>query len=440
VNRRVAMHQTVFTIPNTFAGLPVFGPFGLLLGLWIVASIALVVWLVRRQGWSADTIGYLPTLLVGAAAIAFLLPKLADENGVAIRGYGVMLLVAVSSAVALSMYRAKQFGVDPEIILSLAFWLFVAGIVGARLFYVIEYWEERFKKPSLWETVEAVLNIPGGGLVVYGSLIGGGLALVVFVWRYKLPGLALADLIAPGLALGMAIGRIGCFFTGCCYGGVCDLPWAVTFPAESPPLYTPPYLQQLHNGQLFGVVFDASVKTGGDEGPPVIRRVYADSPAEKMGLAKGEKITSIDGKPVRTIAEAREGLYDALVARERVAIATDAQTQARFLDLSDRPARSRPVHPAQLYSAIDATLLCLFLLAYSPYRRRDGELAALMCTIHPISRFLLEMIRTDEAGVLNTGLSIGQTVSLIILAGAIVFTFYLWSRPRGLAWPAGAAS
>ena len=429
------MLQTLFTIPNTVAGWPVFG-FGLMLAAWLVASIALLAWLVHRQGWNAETRGYLPTLLVGAAAIAFLLPRLADADGLAIRGYGVMLLVAVSSAVALAMVRARQIGVDPEIILSLAFWLFIAGIVGARLFYVIEYWEDSFHKATFLETVKAVLNIPGGGLVVYGSLIGGGLALVAFVRVYRLPGLALADLVAPSLALGMAIGRIGCFCTGCCYGGVCDLPWAVTFPAEKPPLYTPPYLQQIHNGQLFGVVFAANSKTGGEEGPPTIEKVYPRSPADKMGLAAGERFTRINGKRVTTILAARDELYDGLKAGGTIAIRTDSHPEPRTLDLSSPPPRSRPVHPAQLYSAIDAGLLCLFLLAYAPYRRRDGELAALMCTVHPISRFLLERIRTDEAGVLNTGLTISQNISLLILLGAVGLWIYLLSRPRGLAWPA----
>ena len=58
--------------------------------------------------------------------------------------------------------------------------------------------------------------------------------------------------------------------------------------------------------------------------------------------------------------------------------------------------RSLPVHPTQLYSFIDSMLLCVFLLAYYPFRRRDGELTALTLTLHPISRFLLEIIRIDE--------------------------------------------
>ena len=71
---------------------------------------------------------------------------------------------------------------------------------------MIEYWERSFHKPTLQETLLAVINIPQGGLVVYGSLIAGGTALVVFVFKYKLNGLALADLVATGVVLGMASG------------------------------------------------------------------------------------------------------------------------------------------------------------------------------------------------------------------------------------------
>ena len=85
------------------------------------------------------------------------------------------------------------------------------------------------------------------------------------------------------------------------------------------------------------------------------------------------------------------------------------------------PDHSRPVHPTQLYSSIGAFLICLLLLAYDPYRRRDGELWALMLTVYPVSRFLEEMIRTDEPAIFGTGMTISQNISLVLLlcAGAL---------------------
>ena len=93
----------------------------------------------------------------------------------------------------------------------------------------------------------------------------------------------------------------------------------------------------------------------------------------------------------------------------------------------------------QLYSATDAFLLCIFLIAYYPFRRRDGEVAALTLTLHPLSRFLLEIIRTDEGPVFGTGLSISQNISVAIFAGAIVLWIYLARQPRGTVWPVRGA-
>ncbi|HEV7226798.1 MAG TPA: prolipoprotein diacylglyceryl transferase family protein, partial [Pirellulales bacterium] len=144
------MLQTLFHIPLRLAGLPVFG-FGWLLILWAIASLALVGWLVRRQRWGADVKSQLPLLGTIGLVIAFVLPQLCDEYGLPIRGYGMMLLLGVSSGVALAAYRARRLGLDPEMIFSLAFWLFLAGIVGARLFYIVEYWPQ-FQRSSWLET------------------------------------------------------------------------------------------------------------------------------------------------------------------------------------------------------------------------------------------------------------------------------------------------
>ena len=80
------------------------------------------------------------------------------------------------------------------------------------------------------------------------------------------------------------------------------------------------------------------------------------------------------------------------------------------------------------------------LLAFAPFRRRDGELLALLLTIYPIARFLLEMIRTDEPGILGTGLSIAQNMSLVLLLLAAGLWCYILRRPRGLAFPRLAAA
>ena len=97
------------------------------------------------------------------------------------------------------------------------------------------------------------------------------------------------------------------------------------------------------------------------------------------------------------------------------------------------PKRSLPVHPTQILQHDRRLVLCLLLLAYDPFRRRDGEVFALMMSIYPVTRFLIESLRSDEAAVLGTGMSISQNVSLVLLVCAAALWFYLCRQPPGKA-------
>ena len=139
------MLQTLFHIPEQIGGVPMYG-FGLLLAVWAIASVGLLAWLGWRQGFTADTWGYVPVLLIVGIAIAWVLPHVSQPGeGLPIRGYGVMLLLGVVSGTALSAWRGRRRGVDPEKIVTLIFWGFVPGIIGARLFFVVEYWPQFVK-------------------------------------------------------------------------------------------------------------------------------------------------------------------------------------------------------------------------------------------------------------------------------------------------------
>jgi phosphatidylglycerol:prolipoprotein diacylglycerol transferase len=418
------MLQTLFHIPAEIYGFPVFG-FGLLLAGWTAFSVILLLWLGLRQGFNRDTWSYVPLLILVGATIWFILPQLCDEEGLPIRGYGVMLLVGVASAVALAAWRAHRLGIDPEIIFALAFWAFVPGIIGARLFYVVEYWSD-FKELTTAQTLAGIVNVAKGGLVVYGSLVGGIAGMGVFIIRNRLPVLATFDLIAPSLALGLSIGRIGCLFNGCCYGGMCDLPWAVTFPSGSPV-----YLRQVEEGRLFlqGLKISA-----GPNGIPLIERVEPGSLAEQQGVKSGKRLTSINGREIPTVRAARNEFMHSHESGKTIAITVEGDNKVYRWPIVGEP-RSKPVHPTQIYASINSLLLFLFLLAYDPFRRRDGVLSAWLLTLYPVTRILLEVIRVDEPSVLNTGFTPAQNISLILLACGGALWIYVLRQPPATAFP-----
>jgi phosphatidylglycerol:prolipoprotein diacylglycerol transferase len=433
------MLRELVRIPFEYNGVPIFGG-GVLLALWCVGwGVALFVfWRRARAAPEASRFApldqvraFLPLFLVTAGVIYFL--PYVFEDGLPIRGYGVMMLLGVVSGVGLAMHLTRRAGLNPEIMLSLVFWMFVAGIIGARLFYVIQYWERfRTRKDGdtvvtlpVRETLVLILKFSEGGLVVYGALILVLIAVVLFVKKHRLPGLAVADLIIPSMALGQGIGRIGCLLNGCCFGGYCDLPWAVRFPPDSPP-----YVSQMERGLWHGIELEAD-----PEKPPLVVRVDADSPAARAGLAANVVLSRINGVEVRSACEA-QALLVRLAAEVGVfEVGTQDGRTFRWVLPNARPPASRDVHPAQIYAAIDALLLAGFLLAYYPFRRRDGEVIALGLTIHPITRFLLEEIRIDEAGIWGTRFSISQIVGAFILVAAVALWVYILRRPAGTAWP-----
>ncbi len=417
------MLQTLFHIPHQLCGIPVFGV-GLALGLWLLFSLALMVHLVRRQGFNGDTWSYVPLLALIGAAIVWVVPAVSDAEGLPIRGYGMMLLVAISSATGLLAWRARRGGLDPEVALSILFWAFVPGIIGARAFYVIEYWAD-FQRPTALQTLGAVLNVAQGGLVVYGSFLAGLVGVIAFAVKSRMPLLAVADLVAPAAMLGLALGRVGCMLNGCCFGGACDLPWAVTFPWGSP--------AHVRQAQL-GEVDLHGLKLTPDPRAAVIAEVEHGSPAEQAGLRAGMRIASINGYPVSGADSARAVLLSVHEPGTPISIVTVPGNAPHRWVLAAPVPRSHPVHPTQTYGAITGLLLCLLLLAYDPFRRRDGELIALALTLYPINRFLLEAIRTDELAIFGTGMSISQNVSLGLLLVAAGLWWYVMRQPRGLAY------
>ena len=150
-------------------------------------------------------------------------PVLFHIGAFAVHTYGVFVAMAVLSAIALALREARREGEDANKILDLCFYILVAAIIGSRILYVLINWSAFRHDPF------EIVRIWHGGLVFYGGFIGALIAALWYIRRKGLPLLKTADIIAPSIAFGQFVGRIGCFFSGCCYGKTCDLPWAVIF-------------------------------------------------------------------------------------------------------------------------------------------------------------------------------------------------------------------
>jgi len=213
-------------------------------GYFLLAWVAYGLWWWFRHAGSPAAKRFNP-FVIGITAVILSGPLWAARaipNGMPIYGYGFMLFLGLLMAGWSAARRACRVGLsgkgatkDVEIIWDLAVWIFFAGIVGARLFYVVQYHERVFGGNAGGEQVQAAVNLPDGGLVFYGGMIMATLAYAVFCYVKQIKALLLADVIVPAAFIGLAFGRLGCFLNGCCYGDRCELPWAVTFPHESVP-------------------------------------------------------------------------------------------------------------------------------------------------------------------------------------------------------------
>ena len=154
-------------------------------------------------------------------------PILFKIGPVIIYSYGVMIAVAFLSSMYLINRSTQKADVSSEKVADLGLVFLISGIIGARLLYVlteIEYYRvNSFEIVMIWK----------GGLVFYGGFILAFICGWVFLRRNKMPVLKTCDHIIPYLALGHAIGRVGCFLNGCCFGRATNLPWGMIFPGGS---------------------------------------------------------------------------------------------------------------------------------------------------------------------------------------------------------------
>jgi phosphatidylglycerol:prolipoprotein diacylglycerol transferase len=150
-------------------------------------------------------------------------PRLFDLGPLTVYTYGVLLASAYLLGLQLALVRARRQGLDAQRVMDLGILVIVSALVGAKLLLVIVDFEQFRADPA------ALFSIARSGGVFYGGLIFAVAAAFWYLRRHPLPFWSTCDVFAPGIALGHVIGRVGCFFAGCCWGRPTALPWGVTF-------------------------------------------------------------------------------------------------------------------------------------------------------------------------------------------------------------------
>lgn len=156
-----------------------------------------------------------------------------------VSSFGVMMAIAFLVGYWIAIPRMKEEGIDPDHGANLLIYVMVGGVLGAKLYYATDFWWR--EGDPFWGSL-----FSRGGLVFYGGLIGGALGGYVGCRTLRVPAIPFANAAAISLAVGQAIGRIGCFLVGDDYGLKTDLPWGVAFPEGLPPIDVPVHPTMLY--------------------------------------------------------------------------------------------------------------------------------------------------------------------------------------------------
>ena len=153
-------------------------------------------------------------------------PILFEIGGFPVYTYGVLLAAAYLLGLQFALVRARKRGLDANRVMDLGIWIIISALVGAKLLLLIVEFDTFSQNPR------ELLTLLRSGGVFYGGLIAAVAVALWYLRRHRMPVWSVTDAFAPGIALGHVIGRMGCFFAGCCFGRTTDVPWAVTFTNE----------------------------------------------------------------------------------------------------------------------------------------------------------------------------------------------------------------
>jgi phosphatidylglycerol:prolipoprotein diacylglycerol transferase len=359
-------------------------------------------------------------------------------------GYGVMLMVGFLLAIWWAVRRASKSGANPDVLLNCGFIALIAGVVGCRAMYVVHYWDQFANRGGFLQTAWAVIDVTRGGLEFYGGFILTAVAVLAWLrWREKVSIRWYLDIIAPSAALGLAIGRIGCFLNGCCFGSTCDLPWAVRFPFGSNPalhqwnerlpgaavreelLYThvPGVFTPLPRDFLYASDerLDGAVAT-----EAAIR--------QRLEACTAQLAASSDPAQQKRLRHEQAKLEYRLHRAEskfplvRANMKKYGLTAAELRALAESR-RSLPVHPTQPYTTVTALLIALFLDALYWRRTRDGQVTCALFIIEPVSRWMLEVIRADNPVDTLGMFTVSQFLAVCMVVAGVIGLLVLRRLP-----------
>jgi phosphatidylglycerol:prolipoprotein diacylglycerol transferase len=188
-------------------------------------------------------------------------PKLIEAGRFYLPAYGVLVAIAFLVAIFITNRLAARVGLRKELTTNLAVYCALSGMLGAKILMILFDWPRYASNPSeifAFETLQAAGVYQGGLLLAFATAL-------LYMQKQGMPKLLTCDVFAPGLALGHAIGRLGCFAAGCCWGQQCDRPWAIRFTREDAyeltgvPLGVPLHPTQLYEAGaellIFGVLY-----------------------------------------------------------------------------------------------------------------------------------------------------------------------------------------
>ncbi|MGE3181359.1 MAG: prolipoprotein diacylglyceryl transferase family protein, partial [Phycisphaerae bacterium] len=286
--------------------------------------------------------------------VLFELPFLGKE----IPAFGLMMTLGFLLGIYWAVRRAIKSGANPDVVLNIGFIALIAGVVGCRIMFVWHYWDEQFAQiQPIGNRIWAILNLTQGGMEFYGGFLLTCIAVFVYLWGWGHSIRWYLDIVAPSLAIGMAFGRVGCFLNGCCFGGPCNLPWAVEFPYGSNPAVVQ-WEKRLPGTSLPQELVDSTTFPS----PIRLQSLLASDKKVDAAVAQANRLEL----ELAALKQKSAPPDEIRLAQAKLALVPypDLRRQMKRYDLSAEEIRtmahahgSIPIHPAQLYSTAGLLVL-----------------------------------------------------------------------------------